>query len=275
MESRRHVLLIGLSSSALDSLSSLLQRESFEVHTVDASSFVLDLIRGTPFELLVVGHPIAGFDLADLVEATRGSGSMCQQTAIVVVANEENLDEAATWLDRGVNRIITLEWPRSRIWQAVCDLLNIAPRVHISIPIQIRLPSDVARDIILLQTANISESGALLTGFRSFPHGTRFEFSLSLPDSGSTITGLAEVVRRTNRDREGLEGVLGPRHELLGLIEPDRCTRARNASTPVAGFLKFPNRVMETVSARSHRRGRIELVRTMSCQTPTIRSRCS
>lgn len=206
IEPSRHVLLIGLSPSALESLSSLLQRESFEVHTVDASAFVLDLVRGTPFELLVVGHPIAGFDISDLVEATRGFGSMCQQTAIVLVANQEHLDDAASWLDRGVNRIIALEWPRARIWQAVCDLLNIAPRVPLEVPIQIRLPADVARDIILLHTANISQTGALLTGFRSFPHGTRFEFSLELPDGGVTITGLAEVVRRTNRDREGLEG---------------------------------------------------------------------
>jgi len=213
--------------AALESLTSLLQRESFEVHTVDASSFVLDLVRGTPFELLVVGYPIAGFDVTDLVEATRGMGSMCQQTAIVIVTHQEHLDGASTWLDRGVNRIIALEWPRARIWQAVCDLLDIAPRVPLEVPVQIRLPADVARDIVLFHTANISQTGALLTGFRSLPFGTRFEFSMTLPEDDVSIRGQAEVVRRTDLDREGLEGIgiryvnltEGGREKLNGFIE--------------------------------------------------------
>jgi len=205
-ESRRHVLLIGLGQEGIESLTPLLHHEAFDVHTVEASPFVLDLISGTPFEIVVAAFPVEGIDFSALIEAMRDPNSVCRTAGMMIVVSDKDLDEAVSWLDRGVNRIVSLEWPRARIWQVVGDLLDIAPRIMVNAQIQISPPPEMARDLVVLQTLNISKSGALLTGFRSFPHGTRFEFALNLPGHPEPIYGSAEVVRHTDKLREGIEG---------------------------------------------------------------------
>ena len=203
---RRHVLMVGLGPEALDSVTPALHEEAFSLHTVDASPFVLDLIRGTAFELLVVALPIEGLTIEEVVEAARCPGSLCLTAGLIIVSAPDHLDQAARWIDYGVNRIITLAWPRSRIWQAFSDLLSEAPRVQLTVPIQLELPRELARDAILLQTSDVSETGALLTGFRTLPLGTRFQFVLRLPGTEIPVRGSAEVVRRAETDREGVEG---------------------------------------------------------------------
>lgn len=203
---RRHVLLVGLSPEALDSVTPALHEGSFAVHSVDGSPFVLDLIRGTAFELLVVAFPNESLPIEEVVDAARCSGSMCESAGLIIVSSPNHVDDALQWIDYGVNRIVTLDWPRSRIWQAFSDLLAIAPRIELSVPIQLSLPREIARDAILLQTSNVSETGALLTGFRTLPLGTRFQFILNLPGGEMPIRGSAEVVRRAEADRENVDG---------------------------------------------------------------------
>ena len=203
---RRHVLLVGLSPEALDSVTPALHEGSFAVHTVDGSPFVLDLIRGTAFELLVVALPNDGLPIEEVVDAARCPGSMCSNGGLVIVTAADHLDEAIKWIDHGVNRIVTLDWPRARIWQAFSDLLAVAPRIELTAPIQLNVPREIARGSILLKTSNVSETGALLTGFRTLPLGTRFQFVLNLPGMDVPVRGSAEVVRRAEADRENVDG---------------------------------------------------------------------
>jgi hypothetical protein len=231
--SRRHVLLIGLGPEGTESLAPLLQHEAFDVHTVAASPFVLDLVSGTPFEIVVAGYPMEGIEIGELIAALRDPASLCHEAGLMLVVASDDLDEAAPLLDHGVNRIVSLEWPRARIWQVVGDLLDIAPRVVVNAPIQVSPPPEIARDVVVLKTANISVSGALLTGFRTFPHGTRFDFSLSLPGQEHPIVGSAEVVRQTDQQREGVEG-FGVRY--LNLSEAD----LRRLDGFIAGRLRSP-----------------------------------
>lgn len=218
-ESMRHVLLVGLGQEGTESLGPLLHHEAFDVHTVEASPFVLDLISGTPFEIIVAAYPIEDIDVSDLIDAVRNPGSLCRKAGLMIVVSDQYIDQVTPWLDCGVNRIVSLAWPRARIWQVVGDLLDIAPRITIEVPIRISLPPEVARDLVVLRTANISQSGALLTGFRCFPHGTRFDFSLSLPGQEAPIHGSAEVVRKADSGREGIDG-FGVRY--LNLVGNDQ-----------------------------------------------------
>jgi len=201
-----HVLLVGLSPEALETVAPTLQEDGFSIHTVDASSFVLDLIQGTSFELLVIAFPSEELPIEQVIEAARCPGSLCSNTGLMIFSDPGHLDQAAQWLDHGVNRIVALDWPRARIWQAFSDLLTVAPRIELAAPIQLLLPREMARDAILLKTSNVSATGALLTGFRTLPLGTRFQFVLTLPGTDTPIRGLAEVVRRAEVNREHVEG---------------------------------------------------------------------
>ncbi len=219
----RHVLLVGLSPEAHDSIAPALHEEAYSVHTVDGSPFVLDLIRGTSFELMVIAHPIEGLTIEEVVDAARCAGSMCTAVRLLVITEPEHLEQAAQWIDHGVNRIVTLDWPRARIWQALADLLSDSPRVPLTATIRLKLPPELARDAILLQTSDVSETGAFLTGFRTLPLGTRFQFVFTLPGMDGAISGSAEVVRRTQAGSEGIEG-FGVRY--LSLSDESRQTLA-------------------------------------------------
>jgi len=202
----RHVLLIDLQPGMLDTLSPLLRHESLDIHTVEATPFVLDLIRGTPFELLIARFPVEGVDIKELIGSIREPGSMCRTSGLILLTEEKDLAEAIPWMGHGVNRIVMMEWSRSRIWETIDELLNVAPRLEIEVPVQVALPKDIARDVILFRTANISESGALLSGFRAIPEGTVLTFNFRLPGEDTPITGAAEVVRKAE---EGFEGIFG------------------------------------------------------------------
>jgi len=202
----RHVLLVNLRQVTLDTIAPLLRQETLDIHTVEGSPFVLDLIRGTPFEILIVNFPLSGIEMDELIAAVREPGSMCHDSGLVLIAEESDLAEAIPWMGRGVNRIVMLEWSRSRIWQTINELLSVAPRLKIDVPVQIALPDDLARDIVIFRTVDISQTGALLSGFRSVPEGTTFTFSLGLPGE-EPISGSAVVVRKTDSCFNGIFGV--------------------------------------------------------------------
>jgi len=190
----------------MDTIAPLLRQQSLDIHTVEGSPFVLDLIRGTPFEILIVNFPLSGIGMDELITAVREPGSMCHNSGLVLIAEESDLAEAIPWMGRGINRIVMLEWTRSRIWKTIDELLSVAPRLKIDVPVQIALPDEIARDIVMFRTVDISQTGALLTGFRSVPEGTTLTFSLGLPGE-EPISGSAVVVRKADSCFNGIFGV--------------------------------------------------------------------
>ncbi len=196
----RHVLVVGADDSAVERVAPLLRRSEFEVHTVNASPFVLDLVLGTSFELLIVGYPLKTLSLDELMAAIRGEGSNCRNAGVLLLADPGRLDEAASWVDRGANRVVAADWADGRLFQAVGDLLQGAPRVALRALVQVDIEADPGE---LLRTENVSASGMLLCGDRRLRPGQRFDFMLCLPDEDETVRGVAEVVRRTATDLAG------------------------------------------------------------------------
>lgn len=195
-ENPRHVLVVGADDSAVERMAPLLRRSEFEVHTVSASPFVLDLVLGTSFELLIVGYPLQTLSLDELMAAVRGEGSNCRYAGVLLLSEPGRLDEAVGWVDRGANRVVAADWADARLYQAVGDLLQVAPRVALRALVEVELE---AREGELLRTENVSASGMLLRGEGRLRPGQRFDFMLCLPDEGETVKGTAEVVRETGQ----------------------------------------------------------------------------
>jgi CheY-like chemotaxis protein len=205
-EDQRHVLVVGAENAGLDRMAPMLRRAEFTVHTAEASPFLLDLVLATPFELLIVPYPLEGMSMDELLEAVRDEGSACRDAGFLLISEPDLLEDAQALVDLGVNRALAGDWAEGRLWQAVGDLLSIAPRVYL----RVLLHADV--DVIhnkrntLYRTVNMSSSGALLQGSDEIPLGTSFDFLFRLP-GGGLIEGSAEVVRHSNPLREGIEGI--------------------------------------------------------------------
>jgi len=203
----RHVLLIGGLEGGLSRVAPMLQRAEFDVHAVEPSDFVLDLVLGTTFELLIVGYPIPQIDIHRLLRTIRGPNSGTRNAGLLLLAEPGFLEAAQSLLVVGANRAVALDWSASRLWQAVGDLLDVAPRVGMRALVHANVGSSNGDERSLYQTMNVSISGMLLHGADAFGPGSHFDFLFSLPGDPRPLEGTAEVVRRASVEREGVFGV--------------------------------------------------------------------
>jgi hypothetical protein len=196
----------------------MLHRADFGVHTVEPSAFLHDLVLSTSFELIIVAFPLHELVLAELLEAIRNEGSACRNAGLLLLAEPERVDDAQAMVDAGVNRAVCADWNEARLWRAISDLLDIAPRISMRVLLHAQVEVTSKRSRSIYQTVNVSRSGALLEGRDVPPPGTSFDFLFRLP-GGGLIDGAAEVVRRTDPVREGLDGI-GTR--FMDIREPGR-----------------------------------------------------
>lgn len=205
-DDRQHVLVVGAKQTGLERVAPMLRRADFSVHTVDPSPYLHDLVLSTEFELVVVAYPLENLVIDELLSAIRNEGSACRDAGILLLSDPNEIDEAHTHVDLGANRAICTDWSEGRLWQAIGDLLEIAPRVFMRVLFHADFEITSAPDRAIFQTVNISKSGALLQGHKALPPGSPFDFLFRLP-GGGLIEGNAEVVRQASSHREGVEGI--------------------------------------------------------------------
>jgi hypothetical protein len=202
----RHVLAIGVDGDHLAHIAPVLKRSQLEVVTVDDDPYVLDLIRGTPFDLLVVTYPPSTMTTETLLEAVRGEGSSSQRAGLILLAVPGTLDAALAYIDQGANRAVAVNWAAARLWQAVVDLLEVSPRIRVRFPVQFDLELPGVPSGAAVETENLSLSGMAIRSRRTIPLGTRLPLRVYLPTELDPIGATAEVVRASDPDREGFNG---------------------------------------------------------------------
>lgn len=205
-ETRQHVLVVGDRENTLNRIAPMLRRAEFNVHTVDPSPFLVDLVLSTAFELVVVTYPLDDISVDDLLTTIRNEGSACHGAGLLLLSDESDLEEAQALVDTGANRAACCDWSEARLWRTLGDLLNIAPRVFMRVLLHASIEVQRAASSSVFQTVNVSVSGALLQGAQPIDPGRSFEFLFRLP-GGGLVEGAADVVRQTNPLREGVEGI--------------------------------------------------------------------
>jgi hypothetical protein len=203
---RQHVLVVGAKKTGLERVAPMLRRADFSVHSVEPSPFLLDLVLSTAFELVIVTYPLDTLPLDDLIDTIRDEGSACHDAGLLLLAEPELLDDAQSVVDLGANRAICCDWSEARLWQAIGDLMEVAPRVFMRVLMHADIEIKNERSRAIFQTVNVSASGVLLQGSDQLAPGESFDFLFRLP-GGGLVEGSAEVVRRTNPLREGVDGI--------------------------------------------------------------------
>jgi hypothetical protein len=198
--------VVGAKKTGLERVAPMLRRADFSVHSVEPSPFLLDLVLSTAFELVIITYPLDTLPLDDLIDTIRDEGSACHEAGLLLLAEPELLDDAQSVVDLGANRAICCDWSEARLWQAIGDLMEVAPRVFMRVLMHADIEIMNKRDRAIFQTVNISVSGVLLQGSDQLTPGETFDFLFRLP-GGGLVEGSAEVVRRTNPLREGVDGI--------------------------------------------------------------------
>ena len=202
----KNVLLVGVDRDTVERVVPLLKRREIDILSAPSSPVVLNLLRDTPFDLLVVRYPLERPGLEELLRQVRGDVSFCRNAGIILVADEERVDEAMAYEGSGVNRVIANRWTGAHLWQALADLLHVAPRIAVRVlaHLDIQLGRDHEED--LARSVNLSASGVLLESPSDIRPGTMVRMTFRLPRELRPVSGGGEVVRRSDPDREGVRG---------------------------------------------------------------------
>jgi len=164
---------------------------------------VLEQIR---FALVIVAAPIQEPPLKALIKSMRWKEAACRRTPLLVVSWPEGLWAAEEYLGRGVNRVMRHDAPDWEAKKVVEELLGVEPRVRYTTLVKLELPHAGRVESKMAQLDNLSTSGMLIRGPDHVQIGAPLPFEMPLSGDPTPIKGLAEVVRSTTREREGVTG---------------------------------------------------------------------
>lgn len=167
---------------------------------------VTAVVEQARFALVAVGFPIEEPPLSALLKSMRWKESACRTVPLLVVASRDSRAGAEEFLSRGVNRVIGSDATDWEIDSALRSLLEVAPRVRCNALVKLQLPHGRRTEFTMAQVDNLSASGMLIRWHDQVQIGAPMPFEMPLSGDPTPIRGLAEVVRPTTREREGLVG---------------------------------------------------------------------
>jgi hypothetical protein len=203
----QHLLIVGGETPALLQIVPLLLRAELQAHRVTRADEAIELVGVGAFDLIVVRHPTEGATLRELVEAVRARGAPSRKAGLVVMVDPAHAGEVTPLVGRGVNRLVTLDAPSDRLLDVAADLLTVAPRRALRAVVRLDVPGPEGAARLLSLTENLSVSGMVVQCGREVPLGSRVSFAINLPGRDESVSGVGEVIRRTSRNREPVEGV--------------------------------------------------------------------
>lgn len=204
---RRSVLVIGVTAEEFARFAPFLQRDAFEVDRFPGAEGALELIGHVAFEVLIVRFPLPGIDVYAFLQQVRRQDSPCLRSPLLLLATQTYLEEAERMIGKGANRVLALEGAQDQIQGAVSGLLDVAPRKAARFITRLEIKLGGAKDMMLCQTENISESGMLIRIDRRYEKGTQIHLEFTLPDDQRPIVGIAEVMRHTMIGRDPVGGI--------------------------------------------------------------------
>ena len=173
----------------------------------DDWSEALELASAGHYDSLVVAYPLGDAPTAGFLAGLRKPSCPCRNSAVVLLTEERYRTEAATYLGRGANRVVTWEEAGLALPSVLEGILNAAPRVPLETSVRIKPVGDGASGPVPGRTVNLSTSGMLLRVRKGFEPGTLVVFEMHLPGSAVPLRGRGRVVRRTSVRREPFPGV--------------------------------------------------------------------
>ncbi len=207
---RRKVLVISgrgeTDSGLLRFLLPALVRFDCDVERIPPGSNILEFIERNYFDLIVIGFPIEQPTLPALLKSVRWRESACRNSAVLVVTDRVAKRRAEDYRGRGFNRMVLDDATEWELEGAIRELLEVEPRVPLSVPARLDLPLGGQVERVVAQIDNLSTSGMLVRGRWVVEIGSPVTFELTLPGETKSLRGLSEVVRPTVREREGVVG---------------------------------------------------------------------
>jgi CheY-like chemotaxis protein len=196
-------LLVGpLQEDHIEAIRTLLEPAGIVVLAEPSHVVALDRIAWFPFAYIISSLPaVAPIEFLDTV---RAAGSLCRNAGLVLLVNDNQEEEASTYIGRGANRVIPISGLGMQLPLVISELGVVSERTKVSLVVEADLEEGQLSEV--WQSENISVTGMLLRTSSEQIEGSEVLLHFSLPGDDLPIHVQAEVVRRTTFAREDFTG---------------------------------------------------------------------
>jgi response regulator RpfG family c-di-GMP phosphodiesterase len=201
------VLVAGIARSSFDELAPVLDRHKVTVVQVTSAEDSTLFAHSERVELVILAVEPTTMSLEDVVRTIRSESSASNKTSLLVLATPGKEDEARRLIGRGVNRVMLTVDPPKFVSQQVADLLDIAPRTTLRLTTRLLVELADGSEEALAAVVNMSADGVLLETDADLEPGQHVILSIDIDNQDEPVSARAEVVRKADPDRDGMEGI--------------------------------------------------------------------
>jgi hypothetical protein len=224
-EIRPVVLMAGIPRSSFGGLAPVLDRQKVFVVQVTSAEDSTKFAYSERVELVILNSQPKTMSLEEVVRTIRAKSSASNKASILVLAEPGDVDEARQLIGRGVNRVMLAVDPPELIAQQVAGLLEIASRTKLRLSTRMSVKVADGLKKAMGSVVNVSAAGLLLETDADFQPGQNVIISIDIDRQDNPVSGMAEIVRKADPNRDGVMGVgvrflgfVGDGHERLQAI---------------------------------------------------------
>ncbi len=203
------VVAIVASGSVFDErIRPFFSRRSLRVKRAKSGPEGLRLCREAVPDLLVTQYPLAGLASGEFFEHLYRPELALADLPLLVLTRQDHLQEVEERLGGRKARACCMESAEDeRFHRALYELVDVAARCdsRVLVTADVDLAEGTVRRVI--QTLNLSESGAFLRMGTPLPAGAVVPFSVQLPGAQLDIRGVGEVVRHSDPELDEAAGI--------------------------------------------------------------------
>jgi hypothetical protein len=206
IDDRPTVLVAGMGRSSFEQLAPVLDRQKVEVIQVTSAEDSGKLAYSERIDLIILGAEPTEMSLVEIVGIIRAESSASCRTSLLVLAPPGGADAPLALVGCGVNRVMLAGDPPELIGQCVAELLHIAPRTTLRLPMRFLAEVADGAEEALGAVVNLSASGMLVESDADLVSGQHVILSIDVGPVVEPLGLKAEVVRRTDPARDGVAG---------------------------------------------------------------------
>lgn len=201
------VLVAGIARSSFDELAPVLDRHKVDVVQVTSAEDSTKFAHSDRVELIILAAEPTTMSLEDVVRTIRAESSASKNASILVLAKPGKEDEARRLIGRGVNSVMLAVDAPKIIAQQVANLLEIAPRTTLRLTTRLLVKVADGLEEVLGTVVNMSAAGLLLETDADLEPGQHVILSIDIDHQDEPVSAKAEVVRKADPNRDGVEGI--------------------------------------------------------------------
>jgi DNA-binding NarL/FixJ family response regulator len=201
------VLMAGVPPGSFGELAPLLDRQKLTVIQVSSYEDAVMYANAARVELVILGLEPKTMSLQQTIQAIRSQASASRMASLLVLAEPGHEDNARQLIGHGVNRVMLMVDSPKHVGLQVADLLDIAPRATLRLSTRMLVELEDGFEEALGAVVNISAKGLLLETDADLEPGQHVIISIDIGPQLEPVAAKAEIVRKANREREGIEGI--------------------------------------------------------------------